>query len=562
MTSFGLTSSAIGNAGLIAALCASAFAGALLLYRRRQSQSQPAGRRHRQHVARPVHVRRADPHRRGELALSRDVQAVARDREARAAAAGIDPAPQGHRPVHRRRRRLLQEHHRRACARARAAGIYVQASDGRIVLAKNQPLPGGGWVSTHEDVTEQRRAEEERAAIHDQEQRRAAIDAAIASFRPLAERLLGSVGDSATAMRTTADCAVRLVRRRPRSARKARCRRSTRPRPMSRRGRVAADELSHSIGEISRQLTQTGSIVARRDRGSARDRRRDRRSRRRRAEDRRRRQADPQHRRPDQSARAQRHHRGGARRRGRPRLCRRRVGSEIAGGADRQGDRGHRQPHPRRCRTRPPARSRRSATSPRACRRSTSTPRRSRPRSKSRTRRPARSRTTSPSAAQGTSHVVGVLGEVARCGDRDARLGRSGARRLARRWKARSPICASRSRTSSPRWRCKRRQLQRSRALAMTSRAMRADAALLTCLTALRRPKRLRWATNVGRSTADATMPLLRLAGRASCRAPPAPPQAARSARGTASRRRSRARPRGRRRPRPDRRHARRRCRA
>src|SRR3990172_3560803 len=29
----------------------------------------------------------------------------------------------------------------------------VQASDGRIVLAKNEPLPGGGWVSTHEDVT-------------------------------------------------------------------------------------------------------------------------------------------------------------------------------------------------------------------------------------------------------------------------------------------------------------------------------------------------------------------------------------------------------------------------
>jgi PAS domain-containing protein len=47
---------------------------------------------------------------------------------------------------------------------------YVKASDGRIVLAKNEPLPGGGWVSTHEDVTEQRRAEEERAAIRGQEQ--------------------------------------------------------------------------------------------------------------------------------------------------------------------------------------------------------------------------------------------------------------------------------------------------------------------------------------------------------------------------------------------------------
>ena len=58
----------------------------------------------------------------------------------------------------------------------RARNVYVQASDGRIVLAKNEPLPSGGWVSTHEDVTEQRRAEEERTAIRDQEQRRATID--------------------------------------------------------------------------------------------------------------------------------------------------------------------------------------------------------------------------------------------------------------------------------------------------------------------------------------------------------------------------------------------------
>jgi len=29
-----------------------------------------------------------------------------------------------------------------------SAPHYVQASDGRIVLAKNEPLPGGGWVST------------------------------------------------------------------------------------------------------------------------------------------------------------------------------------------------------------------------------------------------------------------------------------------------------------------------------------------------------------------------------------------------------------------------------
>ena len=113
-------------------------------------------------------------------------------------------------------------------------GIYVQASDGRIVLAKNEPLPGGGWVSTHEDVTEQRRAEEERAAIRDQERRRSIIDAAIAAFRPQVEALLTSVSDSAAAMRSTAgvlfgssDQTYAARRKRGRTP-------STRPPPMSR----------------------------------------------------------------------------------------------------------------------------------------------------------------------------------------------------------------------------------------------------------------------------------------------------------------------------------------
>ena len=51
------------------------------------------------------------------------------------------------------------------------------------------------------------------------------------------------------------------------------------------------------------------------------------------------RRTDQHHRRPDQSAGAQRHHRGGAGRRGRPRLRRCRIRSEGPGGADRKSDR-------------------------------------------------------------------------------------------------------------------------------------------------------------------------------------------------------------------------------
>ena len=138
--------------------------------------------------------------------------------------------------------------------------FYVQASDGRIVLAKNEPLPDGGWVSTHEDVTEQRQAEQERAAIREHEQRRGAIDAAITAFRPLVEGLLSRVSGSAAAMRDTAgklfgssdqtsqraDGAVSAFNEASANVETA---------------AVAAEELSHSIAEISRQLTHTSDIV-------------------------------------------------------------------------------------------------------------------------------------------------------------------------------------------------------------------------------------------------------------------------------------------------------------
>jgi len=138
--------------------------------------------------------------------------------------------------------------------------FYVQSSDGRIVLAKNEPLPSGGWVSTHADVTEQRRAEQERAASQEQEQRRAAVDAAIASFRPQAEKLLSSVSGSATAMRSTASALLGSsdqTSQRATSAMRAFNEASANVETAA----VAADELSRSIGEISRQLIHTSNVV-------------------------------------------------------------------------------------------------------------------------------------------------------------------------------------------------------------------------------------------------------------------------------------------------------------
>jgi methyl-accepting chemotaxis protein len=145
-------------------------------------------------------------------------------------------------------------------AKGQSTRLYVEASDGRIVLAENEPLAGGGWLSTHDDVTEQRNAELERAAILGQEQRRTAIDGAIVAFRPQVETLLNSVGDSATAMRATASTLLGSSGRtsqRAESAVQAFNEASTNVETAA----VAADELSHSIAEISRQLSDVIKLI-------------------------------------------------------------------------------------------------------------------------------------------------------------------------------------------------------------------------------------------------------------------------------------------------------------
>ena len=80
----------------------------------------------------------------------------------------------------------------------------VSASDGRTIHAINAPMPDGGWVSTHEDITEQRKLQQQRDEMAKQQKRRGSVDAAIASFRTGMETLLKSFGDSAAAMKSTA----------------------------------------------------------------------------------------------------------------------------------------------------------------------------------------------------------------------------------------------------------------------------------------------------------------------------------------------------------------------
>jgi diguanylate cyclase (GGDEF)-like protein/PAS domain S-box-containing protein len=54
-------------------------------------------------------------------------------------------------------------------ARGKVISLMVETAEGREVSVKNSPMTGGGWVATHEDITERRRAEAQIAymAHHD-----------------------------------------------------------------------------------------------------------------------------------------------------------------------------------------------------------------------------------------------------------------------------------------------------------------------------------------------------------------------------------------------------------
>jgi len=72
----------------------------------------------------------------------------------------------------------------------KASSRIDKLADGRLMKVTRDPMPGGGWVATHEDVTEQAQ--------------RYSIDSAISSFRDRVESVLQTVNDCTTALKSTA----------------------------------------------------------------------------------------------------------------------------------------------------------------------------------------------------------------------------------------------------------------------------------------------------------------------------------------------------------------------
>jgi methyl-accepting chemotaxis protein/PAS domain-containing protein len=136
----------------------------------------------------------------------------------------------------------------------------IEIKDGRVISLVGRPMPNGGWLATHTDVTEQWNAEKERDSLRQRDEHRRTIDAAILSFRARVESVLGTVAQSATAMKAaaktllaTSDHTLQRTEGAVHGSNEASVNVET--------AAAAAAELSSSIQEISRQLTHANQVV-------------------------------------------------------------------------------------------------------------------------------------------------------------------------------------------------------------------------------------------------------------------------------------------------------------
>jgi methyl-accepting chemotaxis protein len=136
----------------------------------------------------------------------------------------------------------------------------VKSSDGRTISITNRPMAKGGWVASHDDITERRDAERERSSMQEQQQQRSMIEQAIAAFRQSVEDHLRTVTEAAMAMRSTAATLFGNSGQTSKSAESA-VAASNESSLNVETAAVAADELTGSISEIGRQLSLTTDVV-------------------------------------------------------------------------------------------------------------------------------------------------------------------------------------------------------------------------------------------------------------------------------------------------------------
>ena len=135
-----------------------------------------------------------------------------------------------------------------------------ELSDGRLIRVIRQPMNDGGWVATHEDITERQHLEQQRDTMLAQENRRLLTESAISSFRERVEEVIGTVSQSTAAMRSTANALIGSSHETTQHAEGA-LRESNDASSNVSLVAGSAEELSASISEINLQLAQTTELV-------------------------------------------------------------------------------------------------------------------------------------------------------------------------------------------------------------------------------------------------------------------------------------------------------------
>lgn len=136
-----------------------------------------------------------------------------------------------------------------------------ELSDSRLIRVVRQPMKDGGWVATHEDITERQQLEKERDSMLAHENRRLLTENAILSFRERVEEVLGMVGSSTTAMKSMASTLIDSSQETTLHAEGA-LRESNEASSNVSSVASAAEQLAASIAEINFQLAQTSELVA------------------------------------------------------------------------------------------------------------------------------------------------------------------------------------------------------------------------------------------------------------------------------------------------------------
>ena len=168
--------------------------------------------------------------------------------------------------------------------------------------------------------------------------RQQAIETYVGEFETSVRQTLQQLGDASSQMRTTStglSAVSRQTNERVQVAEKASGEASMSVDSVA----AASEQLSASINDISQQAAHAAGHRQPRGQPGPRHRRHGSGTGEIGSPDRRSGRPDQHHRRANQFAGAERDHRGGARGRSRPRLCRGRLRSQIAGQPDRQGDR-------------------------------------------------------------------------------------------------------------------------------------------------------------------------------------------------------------------------------